>query len=162
MQADGSMGDMALGKTMDQGEDDTKAVDLWPVARPQKHYEHTSVAAPASASYLVALTGTAHPALSIAGRLLKLEVLVFLEGATAHSIGHGQELLESTLLNIHWAEAARLTTSTIKRVRASTLQFIEVEAAKAGLFIVNEVEPEAGSGWRSGMNLLVHNLAKGT
>ena len=107
------------------------AVDLFTFAKPLAHYAllPEQVHHASTAGNLVVLTRTAHAASLVAGRCAGLEVFALCTGPSQHSISHGSELLENTLLSNHWP-AARASADGVnnKRVRASSHNFAVVSS----------------------------------
>ena len=132
--------------------------NLFPFASPVAVHSKVlhQVANASSLSHLIVLTRSAHPGLFIAGRQCKLEMIALIQGVKEHCLAHGRELLRTMLISIKYPDAKQQVgvTSTVKRIRASSLPFIVVKAPEKEqqLILMREVEPDPASSWRMGFN----------
>jgi len=107
----------------------------------------------------VPLIRTAHPGLLVAGRSIGMEVLCGQFGVKPHAHEHGKQVMENILTKRKWKDAQKLVSPVLaKRLRASSLTFITVEAESPQIVRVKDIEPPLESGWRAGMNRTVEDL----
>jgi hypothetical protein len=136
-------------------------VDMFTFAFPIEWYRKIMQQCSKFAQHLVAITRTAHPCLQLAGRALNMDVIALTMGPKAHSLAHGQDLLEEIILKQKLAQAKSPVKITgTKRIRASSLQFITVSAPPVAeqLLRACECTPIPSSTWRIGMNSQVDGL----
>ena len=112
---------------------------------------------PTPSTHLLVCTRSAHPGWYVAARELKLECTALVEGAREHCCLHGQDLLTKMLMAKKYASAKELvgvSTSGVKRVRASTLPIIAVMAPPPvdQTIQIRDVDPSPSSAWRWGFN----------
>ncbi len=138
-------------------------VDLFPFARPVSHYVGVlkNVCRAESASHLVLLSRTAHPAALVAGRECGLEVTAFFGGVRQHSVAHGQALLEEIFIRKNMSQARSDVGPVRKRVRSTELQYITIRAPDTQTIELRDVQINSGS-WREGLNRIVDDLPSKT
>ena len=136
-----------------EGPKKKRLVNIFPFARPVAFYKRilNDVMKAGSLTHLVVLTRTAHPGVFIAGLESRLEVVAFV-GAKPHSIGHGQDLLQKLATMRVMNKAQTMTTTKhVKRVCASGLSFINLQAPQEQTIRMKDIVP-VGASWRAGFN----------
>ena len=85
-----------------------------------------------TATRLILLSRTAHPGMVVAGRCMKLKVMVYFDNTRPHSQRHGEKLLEEMLAQLKMAEAKKALVaegaSASKLAGANELHFITASA----------------------------------
>lgn len=127
--------------------------DLWPFAMPRDYYKGlmSGILDGETSSHALVLTGTAHPASTLAFRDLSMTVHVVMYNVKGHSRSHGQKVLKDQLYAELYA-VERASSRHDKRVLERDATFITVRAPLDQPVRFDSVELVAGT-WRSGIDL---------